>query len=185
MVRKGSSVRVRCWAWLSRAISGRSVRARWPPSRPRREPRADEDRRLGAYRPDPEGAGRHPRSPQARRDVQQAHRLRVLLVNRQSALTTQRRLRPAQREAKDEHGRLTFDVPHARDETGKPIRVPAGALPSMRSFRHTVASRGLLAGESVDKIAFLLGHCDANVSRAVYVRVVADARRRHARRNQI
>jgi site-specific recombinase XerD len=39
----------------------------------------------------------------------------------------------------------------------------------MHSFRHTVASRALLAGESVDEIAFLLGHRDANVTRAVCV----------------
>jgi hypothetical protein len=55
----------------------------------------------------------------------------------------------------------------------------------MHSFRHTVASRGLLAGESVDEIAFLLGHRDANVTRAVYVREVADARRRAMRRSRM
>jgi integrase len=53
------------------------------------------------------------------------------------------------------------------------------------SFRHTVASRGLLAGESVDEIAFLLGHRDGNVTRAVYVREVADARRRAMRRDRM
>ena len=37
----------------------------------------------------------------------------------------------------------------------------------------TVADRALLAGESVDEIAFMLGHRDANVTR-VYVREVAD-----------
>jgi integrase len=55
----------------------------------------------------------------------------------------------------------------------------------MHSFRHTVASRALLAGESVDEIAFLLGHRDANVTRAVYVREVADARRRSMRRSRM
>jgi integrase len=55
----------------------------------------------------------------------------------------------------------------------------------MHSFRHTVASRGLLAGESVDEIAFLLGHRDGNVTRAVYVREVADARRRLMRRERM
>lgn len=54
--------------------------------------------------------------------------------------------------------------------------VPHGAVPSMHSFRHTMASRALLAGESVDEIAFLLGHRDANVTRAVYVRELADTR---------
>jgi integrase len=56
----------------------------------------------------------------------------------------------------------------------------------MHSFRHTVASRALLAGESVDEIAFLLGHRDADVTRAVYVRrEVADARRRSMRRSRM
>lgn len=50
------------------------------------------------------------------------------------------------------------------------------------SFRHTAASRAQLAGESVDEIAFLLGHRDPNVTRAVYVRELPDARRRTMRR---
>ncbi len=48
----------------------------------------------------------------------------------------------------------------------------------MHSFRHTVASRAPLAGESIDEVAFLLGHRDATVTRTVYVREIADARRR-------
>jgi integrase len=63
--------------------------------------------------------------------------------------------------------------------------VEHGDLPSMHSFRHTVASRALLAGESVDEIAFLLGHRDANVTRAVYVRELADTRRRSMRRSRM
>jgi integrase len=55
----------------------------------------------------------------------------------------------------------------------------------MHSFRHTVASRALLAGESVDEVPFLLGHRDGNVTRAVYVREVADARRRTMRRDRM
>jgi len=55
----------------------------------------------------------------------------------------------------------------------------------MHSFRHTVASRALLAGESVDEVAFLLGHRDATVTRTVYVREVADARRRSMRRSRM
>jgi hypothetical protein len=51
--------------------------------------------------------------------------------------------------------------------------------------RHTVASRALLAGESIDEIAFLLGHRDANVTRTVYVRELADARRRTMRRSRM
>ena len=55
----------------------------------------------------------------------------------------------------------------------------------MHSFRHTVASRALLAGESIDEVAFLLGHRDANVTRAVYLRELSDARRRAMRRSRM
>ncbi len=96
-----------------------------------------------------------------------------------------RALRKAQEQAKDEHGRPTFPVLHEEDADGSPMPVPQGALPSMHSFRHTVASRALLAGESVDEVAFLLGHRDATVTRTVYVREIADARRRSMRRSRM
>ncbi len=96
-----------------------------------------------------------------------------------------RALRSAQFKATDQDGRPTFPALHALDEHGSPVRVPHGALPSMHSFRHTVASRALLAGESVDEVAFLLGHRDANVTRAVYVRELSDARRRTMRRSRM
>jgi integrase len=90
-----------------------------------------------------------------------------------------RALRKAQQRAVDEHGRPTFPVLH------EPPPVPVGAVPSMRSFRHTVASRALLAGESIDEVAFLLGHRDATVTRVVYVHEIADARRRQMRRSRM
>lgn len=96
-----------------------------------------------------------------------------------------RALRRAQKRAKDEHGRPTFPILHEVDVDGKPIAVPTGVLPSMHSFRHTVASRALLAGESVDEVAFLLGHRDATVTRTVYVREIADGRRRAMRRSRM
>jgi integrase len=96
-----------------------------------------------------------------------------------------RALRSAQAKAVDEDGNPTFPVLHQVDHVGDPVPVPHGAVPSMHSFRHTVASRALLAGESVDEIAFLLGHRDANVTRAIYVREVADARRRTMRRSRM
>jgi integrase len=96
-----------------------------------------------------------------------------------------RALRHAQQLAVDPQGSPTFSILHEIDEHGRPVRVPHGALPSMHSFRHTVASRALLAGESVDEVAFLLGHRDANVTRAVYVRELADARRRTMRRSRM
>jgi integrase len=82
-------------------------------------------------------------------------------------------------------GRPTFPILHEIDVKGKPVKVPSGCLPSMHSFRHTVASRALLAGESVDEVAFLLGHRDATVTRTVYVREIADARRRSMRRSRM
>jgi integrase len=96
-----------------------------------------------------------------------------------------RELREAQRRAIGQDGGPTFPILHDLDEVGEPVVVSRGVLPSMHSFRHTVASRALLAGESVDEIAFLLGHKDANVTRAVYVREVADARRRSMRRSRM
>src|SRR5205807_10482507 len=96
-----------------------------------------------------------------------------------------RALRKAQERATDEHGRPTFPVLHERTADGELAPVPTGAVPSMHSFRHTVASRALLAGESVDEVAFLLGHRDANVTRAVYVRELSDARRRTMRRSRM
>jgi integrase len=55
----------------------------------------------------------------------------------------------------------------------------------MHSYRHTVASRALPAGESVDDVAFLLGHRDATVTHVVYVHEIADARRCHMRRSRM
>jgi integrase len=98
---------------------------------------------------------------------------------------TARALRSAQIKATNPDGSPTFPGLHAVDDGGRPVPPPHGALPSMHSFRHTVASRALRAGESVDEIAFLLGHRDANVTRAVYVREVADARRRVMRRSRM
>jgi integrase len=96
-----------------------------------------------------------------------------------------RALRVAQVKAVDREGQPTFPVLHERDQLGNPMLVPHGAVPSMHSFRHTMASRALLAGESVDEIAFLLGHRDANVTRAVYVHELADTRRRTMRRSRL
>jgi integrase len=96
-----------------------------------------------------------------------------------------RALRRAQERAVDEAGSPTFPVLHERDTHGRPMPVAHGTLPTFHSFRHTVASRALLAGESVDEVAFLLGHRDANVTRTVYVRELADARRRRMRRSRM
>lgn len=102
-----------------------------------------------------------------------------------SQRNTVRALRAAQTAARTSNGQPTFPVLHERDESGKAVAVPHGSLPSMHSFRHTLASRALLAGESIDEVAFLLGHRDANVTRAVYLRELSDARRRTMRRSRM
>jgi integrase len=66
-----------------------------------------------------------------------------------------RALRATQRGAVDEDGQPTYPILRERDGHGRPVPIPRAALPSMHSFRHTVASRALLGGESVDEIAFL------------------------------
>lgn len=102
-----------------------------------------------------------------------------------SQRNTVRALRAAQTAACTPGGRPTFPVLHEMDAAGRSVPIPHGAVPSMHSFRHTVASRALLAGESIDEVAFLLGHRDANVTRAVYLRELSDARRRSMRRSRI
>jgi integrase len=96
-----------------------------------------------------------------------------------------RSLRDAQERAADAAGQPTFPILQEVDADGRPVRVPRGVLPSMHSLRRTVACRALLAGESVDEMAFLLGHRDGTVTRTVYVREVADARRRALRRSRM
>ncbi len=96
-----------------------------------------------------------------------------------------RALRATQRRAVDGDGRPTFPILHERDERDKPVPVPPRTLPSMHSFRHTVASRAFLAGESMDEVAFMLGHANANVTRTVYLRELNDARRRAMRRSKM
>jgi integrase len=96
-----------------------------------------------------------------------------------------RALRGAQSKATTPTGDPTFPALHVVDEAGEPVQPPHGAIPSMHSFRHTVARRALLAGESIDEVAFLLGHRDANVTRAVCVRELADVRRRSMRRSKM
>jgi hypothetical protein len=78
---------------------------------------------------------------------------------------------------------------HSRCSTRRTL--PVGRRWSLRApcpqctASGTVASRALLAGESIDEVAFLLGHRDANVTRAVYLRELSDARRRTMRRSRI
>jgi integrase len=90
-----------------------------------------------------------------------------------------RELRRAQKAATKPDGTPTFPVLH---EDGV---VPRATVPGPHSFRHTAASRFLLAGDTADEVATLLGHKDATVTRAVYLHELEDAGRRALRRERI
>jgi integrase len=90
-----------------------------------------------------------------------------------------RELRRAQRSATQPDGAPTYPALH---EDGS---VPRAAVPGLHSFRHTAASRFLLAGDTADEVAALLGHKDATVTRAVYLHEIEDAGRRALRRERI
>ena len=96
-----------------------------------------------------------------------------------------RALRVAQRNAMKDDGGPTFPISPQTDEHGESLRVPpascrrctASGIPSpvVRSW----------PARACDEIAFLLGHRDANVTRGVYVRELADTRRRSMRRSRM
>lgn len=96
-----------------------------------------------------------------------------------------RALRVSQAAVRSVTGQPTFPALHWTDPSGQPLPISHGQSPSTHSFRHTVASRALLAGESIDEVAFLLGHRDATVTRSVYVRELADVRRHAMRRSRL
>jgi integrase len=95
-----------------------------------------------------------------------------------------RALRAAQTRARTPGGEPTFPLLHVT-HNGRQVKPPRGSIPSRHSFRHTVASRAFLAGESIDEVAFLLGHENGNVTRAVYTQEIQDGRRRALRRSRM
>ena len=155
--------------------------------RPAWQPATNQVGRLRPDGADPPRTRSCTRTAQARGQVLRADRLRFRNPNRQAPAAAQRRAGSQGRAGArtDEAGRPTFPILHEVHPDGRSVPVPRGVLPSMLSFRQTVASRALLAGESVDEVAFLLGHRDGTVTRTVYVREVADARRRAFRRSRM
>ena len=100
-----------------------------------------------------------------------------------------RELRRAQRVATDDIGRRAFTVLHVLDTDGTPVcadgrctcevgEVAPGTLPTFHSFRHSAATHAIRAGDSAENVAWLLGHKDANVTRAVYIHELKDAERK-------
>jgi integrase len=96
-----------------------------------------------------------------------------------------RSLRQTLKRAKDENGDSVFAVLNEKDVNGNAKRAPAGAVPSLHSFRHTTATVLLNAGLSADDVARRLRHKDATVTRAVYLHEINDAQRRKVDRSLI
>jgi integrase len=57
-------------------------------------------------------------------------------------------------------------------------KLERGEVPSLHSFRHTLATRMSDAGATAEEIQRQLRHADANVTRAVYIHEMKDAERR-------
>jgi integrase len=84
----------------------------------------------------------------------------------------------AQRAAVDEHGDPIF---RTKDSDGSKLSRKAAGLPTIHRMRHTLASRLVSEGESVDEVAWTLGHKDGRTTRAVYVHELRSAEQRARR----
>lgn len=62
-----------------------------------------------------------------------------------------RALREAQKRAVDGDGQQVYPILRQLDDEGQPVPAPRGVLPSVHSFRHTVASRALLESDQEAK----------------------------------
>lgn len=93
-----------------------------------------------------------------------------------------RALRETQRRATDGDGRHTFPILHERDENGKSVKVPHGAVPSFHSFRHSAASDAIDMGDSAEDVSWQLGHANSNVTRAIYIHKIKSAEQTARRR---
>jgi len=155
------------------------------------------------YQVDRQGRRQPLKTDESRRTVEIPRRLAAMLVahklrsndtstsafvfaTRSGAAIQQRNvgaaLRRAQEQASDGGGRPTFPILHRRDECGRRLAVPRGAVPSFHGFRHTAASEAIAAGESAEEISWQLGHKSSLVTRAVYVQEVKSAERTARRR---
>lgn len=90
-----------------------------------------------------------------------------------------------QTRAVDDDGRPTFAILHETDPDSKLVRVPRGTLPSMHSFRQHRCVARVARGGGRGRSGVLARHRDGTVTRTVYVREVADARRRALRRSRM
>ena len=89
-------------------------------------------------------------------------------------------LKLAQTRARTPDGRPTFPGLHERDEHGKPVKVPRGAVPNFHSFRHQAASQYIADGWRVEEVADLLGDTVKTIYQ-VYRHQIDNAERRRQR----
>lgn len=104
-----------------------------------------------------------------------------------------RALRATQKRAVTDAGLPTFPRLHAPDCTGAEPNSPTlcchldgepprDAAPNFHGFRHTAASYALRDGDTESEVAWMLGHKNSTVTRAVYLHEVRDSERRTAQR---
>lgn len=89
--------------------------------------------------------------------------------------------------ATDREGKLVFPILSEKRPKidGKRKPLPRGEVPTFHSFRHTAASEAIAAGESVEEVAWQLGHKSSVVTRAIYVQEVKSAERTARRRSKM
>lgn len=144
-----------------------------------------------------EAAARTIELPGALAQLLIAHKLRMLSTGPASFVfaarsgralmhrNVMRALRSSQLKAVDDRRRPTFPILHETDERGQSVSLPAGAVPSFHSFRHTAASRAIAAGESAEEVSWQLGHGNSNVTRAVYLHEIRTVERAAQRRGRL
>jgi integrase len=96
-----------------------------------------------------------------------------------------RELRATMKDARLEDGRLAFPVLSEVDDQGEPVKVERGDVPSFHSFRHSVASEAIHAGDDAEEVSWLLGHKDSTVTRRVYVHEIKSSKRSAKRRSRM
>ena len=89
-----------------------------------------------------------------------------------------RALRAAQKAARTPEGQPTFPTMHERDEYGKPVPLPRGAVPTFHGFRHHFASLAISSGDSAEEVSWQLGHKDSAITRQVYLQEIRSEERR-------
>lgn len=95
-----------------------------------------------------------------------------------------RALRLAQTKARTPTFPALFEAEPGRARSLDSAQGPAagGSVPNFHALRHTAASEAIASGESVEQVAWMLGHRDSVVTKQVYVHELQTEDRRSRRR---